>query len=89
MRDPTRGGLATTLNEIALEAGYDITVNESQIPVKQPVRALCEILGFEPLYMANEGKIAIIVSAKSASSLFTFSKRLSPLGASLPVTFLL
>jgi len=61
MRDPTRGGLATTLNEIARQSGKGIVIQEKAIPVKSPVRAACEMLGFDPLYVANEGKLVIIV----------------------------
>ena len=79
MRDPTRGGLATTLNEIAVESGYNISIDERQIPVKESVRALCEILGLDPLYMANEGKVVLIVSSRSASRILSRMKR-HPLG---------
>ena len=75
MRDPTRGGLASTLNEISMQIGYDIGIDESKIPVKEPVKALCEILGLEPLYMANEGKVVLIVSKKSASRVLSCMKR--------------
>lgn len=63
LRDPTRGGLATTLNEIAVQAGVGIIVEEGAIPVKPEVRAVCDILGFDPLYLANEGKVIIIVES--------------------------
>ncbi|MEP9411664.1 MAG: hydrogenase expression/formation protein HypE [Candidatus Brocadia sp.] len=66
MRDPTRGGLATTLNEIVTAQKYGILIEEQNIPVKDGVRALCEILGYDPLYIANEGKIVIVVSGKDA-----------------------
>jgi len=79
MRDPTRGGLATTLNEISLASGYDITIEEKGIPVKKSVRALCEILGFDPLYMANEGKLIAIVSGGSAKAVLS-KMRKHPLG---------
>lgn len=75
MRDPTRGGLATTLNEIALQSGYDISLDESHIPVRQSVRALCEILGLDPLHMANEGKVLFVVSDKSASRILSRIKK--------------
>jgi hydrogenase expression/formation protein HypE len=61
MRDPTRGGLATTLNEIAESSGLGITVDEKKIPVTSRVRAACELFGIDPLYVANEGKAVIIV----------------------------
>ncbi|MDP2921439.1 MAG: hydrogenase expression/formation protein HypE [Candidatus Omnitrophota bacterium] len=75
MRDPTRGGLATTLNEISMASGYDISIEESRIPVKKTVRALCEILGFDPLYMANEGKLIAIVSGSSAGAILSKMRR--------------
>jgi hydrogenase expression/formation protein HypE len=61
LRDPTRGGLATTLNEIALQSKVDIYLEETAIPVKREVRGACEMLGFDPLYVANEGKVIIIL----------------------------
>ena len=79
MRDPTRGGLATTLNEISLACGYNIAIEEAGIPIKKPVRALCEILGFDPLYMANEGKLIAIVSKDAANNILSRMKRY-PLG---------
>jgi len=79
MRDPTRGGLATTLNEISMVSGYDIAIEESSVPVKKTVRALCEILGFDPLYMANEGKLIAIVSRGAANAVLSKMKK-HPLG---------
>jgi len=61
LRDPTRGGLATTLNEIAADAGVGIVLEESALPVRPEVQAVCELLGFEPLYLANEGKVVTFV----------------------------
>jgi hydrogenase expression/formation protein HypE len=61
LRDPTRGGLATTLNEIALESQVGIMIDESSIPVAPAVQAACDILGFDPLYLANEGKLIAFV----------------------------
>jgi hydrogenase expression/formation protein HypE len=66
MRDPTRGGLATSLNEIARQSGTGIVIEEHAIPVKPVVQAACELLGFDPLYVANEGKLVIIVRADKA-----------------------
>ena len=60
MRDITRGGLATVLNELAEITGREIIINESSVPVDEPVRGLCEILGFDPLYLSNEGKVLIV-----------------------------
>ena len=62
LRDPTRGGLATTLNEIARQSGVGIILDENSIPVRPAVRAACEMLGFDPMYIANEGKLVAIVS---------------------------
>ncbi len=75
MRDPTRGGLATTLNEISIASGYNIAIEEPEVPIKKSVRALCEILGFDPLYMANEGKLVAIVSKGAADSVLLKMKR--------------
>jgi len=70
LRDPTRGGLATTLNEIARQSDVCIRLFEEKIPVNPSVRAVCELLGFDPLYIANEGKlIAIIPRAQSDDAL--------------------
>ena len=66
LRDPTRGGLATTLNEIARQSQVGIVLNESEIPVRPAVRAACEMLGFDPLYIANEGKLIAIVGRAEA-----------------------
>lgn len=62
MRDPTRGGLGTVLNEVALKTGYGIIIDESRIPIKNDVRALCEILGIDPLYLACEGRMVCFTS---------------------------
>jgi hydrogenase expression/formation protein HypE len=61
IRDATRGGVATVLNEIAVAAQVMIEVDEAHTPIREPVKAFCEILGFDPLYLANEGKIVIVV----------------------------
>jgi hydrogenase expression/formation protein HypE len=63
LRDPTRGGLATALNEISRQSGVAIHLEENVIPVRPAVQAACEMLGFDPLYVANEGKLVAIVSA--------------------------
>lgn len=64
MRDPTRGGLATTLVEIAEDFSLQMVIKETEIPMKKEVEGVCELIGFEPLYLANEGKAIIIVSAE-------------------------
>jgi hydrogenase expression/formation protein HypE len=66
LRDPTRGGLATTLNEIAKQANVGIVIDEETIPIKPAVDSACELLGFDPLYIANEGKLVAIVTEKDA-----------------------
>jgi len=66
MRDPTRGGLAATLNEIAHTSDLGIEVDEKRIPIKLNVRSMCDILGFDPLYIANEGKFVCFVGGKDA-----------------------
>jgi hydrogenase expression/formation protein HypE len=66
LRDPTRGGVATTLNEIAVQSAVSIQIDETAIPVTPPVMAACEMLGFDPFYVANEGKVVAIVPAESA-----------------------
>ena len=68
-RDPTRGGVATTLNEIALTSEVCIEIEEGLIPVREEVKGACEILGLDPLYVANEGKLVAIVSAELAQAL--------------------
>ncbi len=66
LRDPTRGGLATSLNEIAEKSGVGIEINEEAIPIKRETRGFCEMLGFDPLYVANEGKLVAFVSGKES-----------------------
>ncbi|MBX7223920.1 MAG: hydrogenase expression/formation protein HypE [Blastocatellia bacterium] len=69
LRDPTRGGVATTLNEIALAAEVCIRIEEARIPVREEVKGACELLGLDPLYVANEGKLVAIVSPALAEPL--------------------
>ena len=80
MRDPTRGGLATALNEISVAAGLAIVLDESALPVRPAVNAACEILGIDPLYVANEGKLIAIVAAEAADEALA-ALRAHPLGA--------
>jgi len=61
LRDPTRGGIATTLNEIALQSNVTITLDETNLPIHKQVQGVCDILGFDPLYVANEGKVILIL----------------------------
>jgi len=68
LRDPTRGGLSSTLNEIAGQSGVSIQIEETAIPVHDQVRGACELLGLDPLYVANEGKLVAIVAPEAAAS---------------------
>ena len=69
LRDPTRGGLATTLNEIAAQSRVGMLIDEAAVPVKRQVAAACEFLGLDPLYVANEGKLVAIVAPEQAQAL--------------------
>ncbi len=79
MRDPTRGGLGTILNEIAMQSGFGITIHEDCIPFKEEVRGLCELLGLDPLYLANEGKLVAFVHPDKAEDILSIMKK-NPLG---------
>ena len=79
LRDPTRGGLSATLNEIVTAAGVGITLDEAQIPVSPDVAAACELLGFDPLNTANEGKLIAICPSAKADALLAIM-RAHPLG---------
>ena len=79
LRDPTRGGVASALNEIAESARVGILLQEQAIPVRDEVRGACEILGFDPLYVANEGKCLAIVAAEKAAGVLD-AMRAHPLG---------
>ncbi len=80
LRDPTRGGLASALNEIAAASGVGIELREETIPIPGPVRAACEMLGLDPLHVANEGKLVAIVPAASAQAVLA-AMRAVPEGA--------
>ena len=71
LRDATRGGLATVLNEFAERSQVNIVLDEAQLPIRQPVRGMCEILGLDPLYLANEGKLVAVVPASAAEAVLT------------------
>ena len=79
LRDPTRGGLATALNELAKQSGVGMVIDETKIPVKAQVKAACEILGLDPLYVANEGKLVCICDAAAAETLLAVMQQ-HPLG---------
>ncbi len=79
LRDPTRGGVASALNEIAASAKVGVLLEEKQIPLDEAVRGACEILGFDPLYVANEGKLLAIVAPQAADAVLEAMRR-HPLG---------
>jgi hydrogenase expression/formation protein HypE len=79
LRDPTRGGAATTLNEIAKRANVGMLLNQRAIPVRESVRGACEVLGLDPLYVANEGKLLAIVQREMADAVLA-QMRAHPLG---------
>jgi len=71
MRDPTRGGVGVTLNEMATAANARFVLDEARLPVREAVRGVCEILGFDPLYLANEGKAVLIVDGAAAEEILS------------------
>jgi hydrogenase expression/formation protein HypE len=79
LRDPTRGGVATTLNEIAKRANVGMTIDERAIPVRESVKGACEVLGLDPLYVANEGKLIALVAPEMAEAVLA-QMRANPLG---------
>jgi hydrogenase expression/formation protein HypE len=84
MRDPTRGGLATTLNEIAQQSGVGMLLQEKALPVKPAVAAACEFLGLDPLYVANEGKLVALCAPDDVGKLLSAMKA-HPLGTNAAV----
>ncbi len=84
LRDPTRGGLATTLNEIAQQSGVGMMLQEKALPVQPAVNAACEFLGLDPLYVANEGKLVVICPQDAAEALLA-AMRAHPLGANAAI----
>jgi len=85
MRDPTRGGLATTLNEIARASNLGIEIYEKNIPIMPSVKKMCDILGFDPLYIANEGKFVAFVNEKDAPKIKrAIGKRARIIGKAVP-----
>ncbi|KIH75397.1 hydrogenase expression/formation protein HypE [Geoalkalibacter ferrihydriticus] len=75
LRDPTRGGVATTLKEIALQSNVDLTLDETALPVNEAVRGACAILGLDPLYVANEGKLLALVAPEAAEDALALMQR--------------
>ncbi len=84
LRDPTRGGLATVLNELAVDADLGIVLDETAVPLRAEVVGACEILGIDPLYVANEGKLAAIVAPEAAEQALA-TLRSHPLGAAAAI----
>jgi len=74
MRDPTRGGIATVLNELSGDSGFDFLIYEEKIPIKPQVRSFCELLGLDPYYLANEGKVLLVVSEEYAEEILSLLK---------------
>jgi len=75
MRDPTRGGVATVLNELAEKINLGIEISESDVPVKKGVKAMCELLGFDPLHIANEGKVIMVADGHESQKILNRLKR--------------
>ena len=84
MRDPTRGGLAATLNELARQSGVGMVIREDDLPVRPAVEGACELLGLDPLYVANEGKLVAICPPEDAEGLLA-AMRAHPLGGEAAV----
>ena len=84
MRDPTRGGVAAVLTELVEENAYGALIYETEIPVKEEVNAVCELLGFDPLHLANEGKVILVVKEED-SELALAKLRRHPLGNSAAI----
>jgi hydrogenase expression/formation protein HypE len=79
IRDATRGGVATVLNEFARASSVAIEIDETRTPLREPVKGFCEILGLDPLYLANEGKIVVVVPTEEAEAALAAMRR-DPLG---------
>jgi len=75
LRDPTRGGVGTTLNELAMSSRVGIRIREKDLPVRDDVRGACELLGLDPLYLANEGKLLAFVESEAADSLLAVMRQ--------------
>jgi hydrogenase expression/formation protein HypE len=80
LRDPTRGGVGATLNEIAMQSSVGMRLYEEMLPVRDDVAGACELLGFDPLYVANEGKVLVVASAEAEDALLS-AMRGHPLGS--------
>ena len=69
MRDPTRGGIATVANEISLETGLRVVLDEAALPLRDEVRGVCDMLGYDPLYLACEGRVVAVIDQSHAETL--------------------
>lgn len=78
MRDPTRGGLATVLHEIVRAAGCGACLHEAAVPLREPVQSVCELLGYDPLYLACEGRLVAVVAAAAAESALAALRAVAP-----------
>jgi hydrogenase expression/formation protein HypE len=79
MRDPTRGGLAMVLNEMVAGGNFGVLLSEEKIPVREEVKGFCELLGYDPLYLANEGKVIMVVAPRIAGKILNILRK-NPLG---------
>jgi len=77
MRDPTRGGLATVAHELARATGFTVRLAEAEIPVEDSVQSVCELLGFDPLYLACEGRLVAVVAPESAEAALTALRKVA------------
>ncbi|EMI18532.1 hydrogenase expression/formation protein HypE [Rhodopirellula maiorica SM1] len=84
MRDPTRGGVSSTLNELAAASQVGVSLDEASIPVRPEVHAACEMLGLDPMYVANEGKLIVVVPETDCQTLLRVMKQ-HPLGKNAAV----
>jgi hydrogenase expression/formation protein HypE len=81
MRDPTRGGLATVAHELARATGMAVRLSEAQIPINDPVQSVCELLGFDPLYLACEGRVVAVVAPEAADAALAELRTVAPQAA--------
>jgi hydrogenase expression/formation protein HypE len=81
MRDPTRGGLATVAHELARAAGLTVRLSEARIPVNDAVQSVCELLGFDPLYLACEGRLVAVVAPETAEAALAALRSVAPRAA--------
>ena len=75
LRDPTRGGIAAALNELAGQAGVGVLLDEEALPIREAVQGVCDILGFDPLYLANEGKLLAFTASEDTEKVLETMRR--------------